>query len=77
MVRKSKFVTIPAPVLMLYTGKKKDPVWMDRTWLPAFFDQINKILDENAIYESLISFKRAGASAIVTYFADQIADKLR
>ena len=37
---------------------------------------INKILDENAIYESLMSFKRAGASAIVTYFADQIADKL-
>jgi len=38
---------------------------------------INQILDENAIYESLMSFKRAGASAIVTYFADQIADKLR
>ena len=38
---------------------------------------INKILDENAIYESLMSFKRAGASAIITYFADQIADKLR
>ena len=38
---------------------------------------INKILDEKAIYESLMSFKRAGASAIVTYFADQIADKLR
>ena len=38
---------------------------------------INKILNENAIYESLMSFKRAGASAIVTYFADQIADKLR
>ena len=38
---------------------------------------INKILDENAIYESLMSFKRAGASAIVTYFADQIANKLR
>ena len=38
---------------------------------------INKILDENAIYESLMSFKRAGASAVVTYFADQIADKLR
>ena len=36
----------------------------------------NKILDENAIYESLMSFKRAGASAVVTYFADQIADKL-
>jgi len=37
----------------------------------------NKILNENAIYESLMSFKRAGASAVVTYFADQIADKLR
>ena len=36
----------------------------------------NKILNEDAIYESLMSFKRAGASAIVTYFADQIADKL-
>ena len=37
----------------------------------------NKILDKNAIHESLISFKRAGASAIVTYFAEEIADKLR
>ena len=37
----------------------------------------NKILNEESIYESLMSFKRAGASAIVTYFADQIADKLR
>ena len=37
----------------------------------------NKILDEDAIYESLVSFKRAGANGIVTYFADKIADKLR
>ena len=37
----------------------------------------NKILNEDAIYESLISFKRSGASAIVTYFADKIANKLR
>ena len=36
----------------------------------------NKILSEDAIFESLISFKRAGASAIVTYFADKIASKL-
>ena len=36
-----------------------------------------KILNEDVIYESLISFKRAGATAIVTYFAEQIADKLR
>tara|TARA_B100000965_G_C19537400_1_gene734026 strand:+ start:200 stop:1195 length:996 start_codon:yes stop_codon:yes gene_type:complete len=31
-----------------------------------------KIIDENCIIESLMSFKRAGASAIVTYFADSI-----
>ena len=37
----------------------------------------NKILNEDSIYESLMSFKRAGANAIVTYFADSIADKLR
>ena len=37
----------------------------------------NNILNEDAIIESLTSFKRAGASAIVTYFADYIAEKLR
>ena len=37
----------------------------------------NQILNEEAIIESLISFKRAGASAIVTYFAEEIAQKLR
>ena len=31
-----------------------------------------KIIDEKSIIESLMSFKRAGASAIVTYFADII-----
>ena len=36
-----------------------------------------KIISGNAIEESLISFKRAGANAIVTYFADYIAKKLR
>ena len=35
-----------------------------------------KIINKNAIKESLISFKRAGASAIVTYFANEIADQL-
>jgi len=38
---------------------------------------INGILNEEAIVESLTSFKRAGANAIVTYFADQIVGKLR
>ena len=37
----------------------------------------DKILNEDAIIESLISFKRAGANAIVTYFADKVAKKLR
>ena len=37
---------------------------------------INKnIIDKNAIYESLIAFKRAGANAIVTYYADRL-DKI-
>jgi len=37
----------------------------------------NGILNNDAIYESLISFKRAGASAIVTYFADEIASRIK
>ena len=37
----------------------------------------NQILNEGAIIESLTSFKRAGASAIVTYFAEEVAQKLR
>jgi len=37
----------------------------------------SKILDEGSIIESLICLKRAGASAIVTYFADEIASKLK
>ena len=31
-----------------------------------------KIIDKNSVIESLMSFKRAGANAIVTYFADSI-----
>ena len=36
----------------------------------------NKFINENAILESLMCFKRAGASAIVSYFALDIAKKL-
>ena len=36
----------------------------------------NNIISEDAIIESLMSFKRAGASAIVSYFALDIAKKL-
>ena len=35
------------------------------------------LLNENVIIESLMSIKRAGASALVTYFALEIAKKLR
>ena len=31
-----------------------------------------KIIEEKSIIESLISFKRAGANAVITYFADKI-----
>ncbi len=37
----------------------------------------NKIISEDSIIESLIAFKRAGASAIVTYFAEEVSNKLR
>ena len=35
-----------------------------------------KIIDEKSIIETLIAFKRAGSSAIVTYFAEKIAKHL-
>ena len=35
------------------------------------------IINQNAILETLISFKRAGANAIVTYYADKISKLLR
>ena len=39
---------------------------------------INKgLVDKNCIIESLVAFKRAGANAIVTYFADKIARDLK
>jgi porphobilinogen synthase len=35
------------------------------------------IIDENCIIESLTAFKRAGASAIVTYYADKVSKLLK
>ena len=35
----------------------------------------NKLFDKNIVLESLISFKRAGANAIISYYADRI-DKI-
>ena len=35
-----------------------------------------KIIDRQAIYENLMSFKRAGANAIVTYYADRLKEIL-
>ena len=37
----------------------------------------NKLINEEAILESLMSLKRAGSSAIITYFALEIAKKLK
>jgi porphobilinogen synthase len=36
-----------------------------------------ELISKNAILESLISFKRAGANAIVTYYADKISKLLK
>jgi len=35
------------------------------------------LIKDEAILESLIAFKRAGASAIITYFALDVAEKLK
>ena len=35
----------------------------------------NKIMSEDAIYETMISFKRACANAIITYFANEVVEK--
>jgi len=37
----------------------------------------NKLINEDSIMESLVAFKRAGASAIVSYFALDIGKKLK
>ena len=37
----------------------------------------NKLINEDSIIEVLTAFKRAGANAVVTYFANQIAKKLK
>ena len=59
----------------------------DKFKLPVFAYQVSgeyslisnaikkKIVNKDAIYESLVAFKRAGANAIVTYYADKI-DKI-
>jgi porphobilinogen synthase len=36
-----------------------------------------KLISENSVVETLTGFKRAGASAVVTYFADKIAKTLK
>ena len=37
----------------------------------------NKLIDKSSILESLISFKRAGANAIVSYYADRIEQLIK
>jgi porphobilinogen synthase len=36
-----------------------------------------ELIDKNSVLESLISFKRAGANAIVSYYADRINDLIK
>lgn len=37
----------------------------------------NGLLSEEAIYESILSMKRAGADIIITYFAKELAEKIK
>ena len=38
---------------------------------------IKRLIDKSSIIESLISFKRAGANAIVSYYADRIEQLIK
>ena len=38
---------------------------------------MKKILPKETILESIVSFKRAGASAIISYFAKELAKELK
>ena len=41
-------------------------------------EAVNKgLLDEKAIYESLLSIKRAGADIIITYFAKELPELIK
>ena len=54
------------------------PFFCLEAWKKEYFDLIQKkIINKNAIIESLISFKRAGANAIISYYADRIDQLLR
>ena len=37
----------------------------------------NWVIEKDAVYESLISIKRAGATSILTYFAKSVAKNLK
>ena len=55
------------------TNIKKEEFWSNFSKIVHELAPINKkLIDKASIKESLISFKRAGANSIVTYFADQI-----
>ena len=61
----------------------------DKFKLPVFAYQVSgeyslisnaikkKLINNDSIYESLVAFKRAGANAIVTYFAREVAKKIK
>ena len=40
------------------------------------FERKKKIINKDAIFENLMSFKRAGANAIVSYYADRLNEIL-
>ena len=45
---------------------------------PSFISNAveKKIINKDAIFENLMSFKRAGANAIVSYYADRLNEIL-
>jgi len=66
----------PDWVLDLLNQDKKEKLFLYSQWLKT--EGIKKgLIKDSVVIESLMSFKRAGANAIVTYYADKVADFLK
>ena len=58
-----------------YNSGRENSKFTVKEWIKEGINK--KLLNEEAVFESLISFKRAGACAIISYFALEIAKKLK
>ena len=60
---------------IIYTVKYRTHDFKE--FIEHIYSGLHKLINDEAILESLMAFKRAGASAIITYFALEIASKIK